>query len=393
MGAQPFANALLADPENAERRYPLELSWCENCRLVQLNHTADPKELFSNYVWVTGTSSTAQTHANMFCEETLLRAQSFDNGSYVLELASNDGTFLKPFMAKGVKVLGVDPAENVVQMARREGVRTHCGFFGDDLANELLKEHGPARVVIARNVLPHVANLSDFVRGMRSVMADDGLAVIEAHYGAIIQRQLHYDSIYHEHLCYFTLESISTLLHNHDLEIFDISKSPISGGSLIIFARKAGRQASMAVERLLTHEAEAGVNELGSWENFSADSQAHKKLTMNILENQLDSGARIIGYGASARSSTLLNFCGIGAQHLSVIADQNLMKQKLYTAGSHIPISSPEEVMKTNPDTVFILAWNFLQEIKGILSDRFGFGGRLIVPFPGNPSVISGKGK
>ncbi len=387
LGEQPFANSLLRSPDADERRYPLELTFCPNCGLVQLTYTADPEALFSHYIWVTGTSSAVRSRADRFCEEALAHLQGGRPESYVLEIASNDGTFLKPFMARGIEVLGVDPAANVVEEANAEGVPTRVAFFGERVAREVARDRGRPDLVMARNVLAHVANLHDFVEGISYLVADQGLAAIEFHYGKMIQEGLQYDSIYHEHLCYFTAQSAAVLLERSGLEIVDIGESPISGGALVMYARRAGSARTDTARRYLDNEKAAGTNDLESWRAFAEGARQHREALLEIVDAELARGRRVVGYGASARSSTLLNFCGIDRRRLDMIADRNPMKSGLFTAGTRIPIHPPERVMETNPDTILVLAWNFLDEITGILRDRFGFNGHLIVPLPDLPTL------
>jgi len=387
LGSQPFANSLLKNPNEKERFYPLSLSWCPDCNLVQLNHTADPKELFLNYVWVTGTSKTAKEHAVNFYKEILSRTENLHEG-YTLEVASNDGTFLIPFIENGYKALGVDPAKNIADKAIREGVSTICGFFGEELAREIIREYGYTQVVFARNVLPHVANLHDFVKGLRLCLEDEGLLVLEVHYAEKICKELHYDSIYHEHLCYFTLKSIEQLINQYGLFVFDIEKSPISGGSLVLYIKKNKTEEKPIVQSYREVEKEIELNELSSWEEFAKKAYLHREELLEIMNNLRKEDKIIVGYGASARSSTLLNFCGIDTKFISMIADQNPLKQGFYTAGTHITIDSPENVMEKNPDYVFILAWNFVGEIIDILKTIFNYTGKCIIPLPNNPKIL-----
>ncbi|MHC4571165.1 MAG: class I SAM-dependent methyltransferase [Planctomycetota bacterium] len=389
LGQQPFANSLAKAKDIREKTYPLSLSWCSQCCLVQLNQTAEPDELFSNYVWVTGTSSTAKQYSVKFCDAVLARAQAEKNKGYVLELASNDGTFLKPFKNRGYKVLGVDPAQNIVEKAFFDGVPTKCGFFSEALAEEIMAEYDLPEIVFARNVLPHVANLHDFVKGVELCADNNTLVVIEVHYAKAILEQLHYDSVYHEHLCYFTLESIENLLRRYNLYIYDVVDSPISGGSIVLFIKKQRMKTGSSVQQYRNDEQEHKSNELSSWQEFSQRAFAHRDLLRRMLDEELKQGRTVVGYGASARSSTLLNFCGIDSKYISMIADQNPLKHKFFTAGTNILIDSPDVAMKSNPDTILLLAWNFREEIIAILRNRFGFEGKLIVPLPFWPKTVN----
>ncbi len=385
LGNQPYANSLLKNPKEKERFYPLSLSWCHNCSLVQLNHTADPKELFSNYVWVTSISSVARKYAEVFCKEIIMRSKDLKNG-YILEIASNDGTFLLPFIKKGYKVLGIDSAKNIVDIAEAHGIPTKCEFFGIRSANNIKKECGSAKVVIARNVLPHVANIHDFVEGMSVCLGTNGLLVLEVHYAKKIYEELHYDSIYHEHLCYFTIKSLEKLLNQYNFYIEDLTISPISGGSIVVYARKGKVKESPIVHKYRLAEKKIKVNTLKSWRDFSSRIIKHRKKLLKILKENKDK--IVVGYGASARSSTMLNFCDINTKLIPIIADGNPMKQGLYTAGTHILIDSPNNVMKKKPNFIVILAWNFGKEIIKILKNKYKFKGKLLIPLPNDPKVI-----
>lgn len=384
LGMQPLANSLLKTLEEKEKFYPLSLSWCQDCNLVQLNETVDPKELFLEYIWVTATSQTARDYAEEFFQE-LTKRTGNKKQDYVLEVASNDGTFLIPFLRQGYEVLGIDPAKNIVEIAESQGIPTKCLFFGAKTAKELVKEKGTAPIIFARNVLPHVANTRDFVEGLEIALADDGVLAIEIHYAKKILGELHYDSIYHEHLCYFTLKSIERLLNDFHLFIYDLRESPISGGSLIIYAKKYKTKETLVVQTYRNQEKENKVNDFGSWENFANRAFSHREKLLDILYDVSKEKGMVAGYGASARSSTLLNFCRINSNLISIIADQNPLKQKRFTAGSHIPIDSPEVVMNRNPRFVLILAWNFANEIIENLKNKFNYKGGIIVPLPNKP--------
>ncbi|MDD4952108.1 MAG: class I SAM-dependent methyltransferase [Desulfovibrionaceae bacterium] len=385
LGMQPLANALARDRAARDPVHPLSLSWCPDCGLVQLNHTADPGELFSEYVWLTASSSTAKAYAERFCDRVLDLAGDAVRGGYVLEAASNDGTFLKPFQARGLRVLGVDPAKNIADLAVADGVPTENAFFGRKSAERIVSEHGLPAVVFARNVLPHVADPHDFVEGLRLCAGERGLAIIEVHYAKAILDELHYDSIYHEHLCYFTLKSLERLLEAHGLFAFEAMISPISGGSVVLFARGVRAEKGPVLAGLESAERAEAVNDLARWREFADKSLRHRELFVGLLEQEAEAGRRVVGYGASARSSTMLNFCGLGPDRIAAVADQNRLKQGFFTPGTHIPILAPEQVMAQGPDTVVVLAWNFMDEIGDLLWDRFGFRGGIIAPLPFPP--------
>lgn len=383
LGDQPYANALTKDCITTEHTYPLSLSFCKDCLLVQLNYTADPKELFSNYFWVTSTSSTAREYAEGFCEKTL--ARSTKNINYVLEIASNDGTFLRPFKDKGIEVLGVDPALNIVEQAEKSGIPTYCSFFSESVAKEIISQKGYPSIVLARNVLPHVANLHEFVKGLEICCGDTSLLVLEIHYSGKIIDEIHYDSIYHEHLCYFTFASLNNLLNKYNLYPFDIEFSPISGGSIVLYIKNKPTNKSSALVKFINKEEDNGYNTLQRWQDFANTSFMHRKLLNSIIDKEVNKNKKIIGYGASARSSTMLNFCGIGNQKIFKIADQNPLKQGLYTPGTKIEIIHPDAALEYNPDVILLLAWNFKNEIITLLREKYNYSGIVIIPLPFPP--------
>lgn len=392
LGEQPLANSLLKNPGRVESKYPLSLSWCSQCNLVQLNYTVDPSELFSSYLWVTSTSKAAREFANNFCDELLARSGKILKEEYILEVASNDGTFLIPFLKKSIRVLGVDPARNLVNIAKENNIPTKCAFWGKHEALKTLQKYGPAKVIFARNVLPHVANTNDFMKGLRLALDENGTLAIEVHYAKIILEGLHYDSIYHEHLCYFSLKPLEELLKAHGLFIFDMIRSPISGGSIIVYAKKYKAKERKSVEKFRTDELKDRTNQFSSWKTFAKRSFSHRDKLLKVLNKVTAQKKILIGWGASARSSTLLNFCGLNSRIIPVVADQNNLKQKLFTAGSHILIESPKIAMKKKPDVILILAWNFAQEIIETLKNEFKWQGDCIIPFPNAPTIVK-KGK
>ena len=391
LGEHPLANRLLTKQFDKEFKYPLSLSWCSKCNLVQLNHTVSPEVLFSDYVWVTSTSSSARDYAELFCQKVFSHAKNIETFSYVLEIASNDGTFLKPFINKGVQVFGVDPAKNIVDIANKNGVPTTCGFWNETLANEIISEKGSPSVIIARNVLPHVADINNFVKAIRIASKKETLMAFEVHYAGKILNELHYDSIYHEHLCYFSIKSLEKILNKHKIFIHDLFESPISGGSIVALAGTYQRNKSLYLKDFEKNEHLNQINAFDKWNDFSKLAYDHKQILLDIILHEIKSGSKISGYGASARSSTLLNFCEINSNHMKIIADQNALKHNKYTAGSNVLIDAPEKMMSENPDIIFILAWNFLHEICDNLINKYKYQKKIITPFPHPPKIIDIK--
>ena len=297
-------------------------------------------------------------------------------------MASNDGTFLARFQEAGCRVLGVDPAANIVDVANEAGVETRCDFFDLRVAEEVRAEHGSADVVIARNVIPHVKEIHSIIEGMAHLL-DDGIAVIEFHTASRIVDELHYDSIYHEHLFYFSLSTLASLCERYGLHAFEVFDSPISGGSRALVLARTARPVSPALRDGLAEEEAVGLNGHLAWEAFGRASSRHA-LELRDVVRDCSRGSRIVGYGASARSSTMLNYAGITTDDVAAVIDENPYKQGRYTPGTDLPIiSRPEGLDILGRDgTILLLAWNFADEILGGLR-RDGIANDVIIPLPG----------
>lgn len=386
LGVQPLANSLKKKQFEAEKKYPLTLSFCEKSSLLQLNETIKKEILFDKYVWVTSTSSTAKNYALTFFKNVTKDIDLDKTNDLIIEIASNDGTFLKPFIGGGFKkVLGVDPAKNISDLANKENVKTINDYWSEELSEQLLKKYGNAKLVFARNVIPHVSELNSVIAGVENILSDDGVGIFEIHDANIIYNELHYDSVYHEHLCFFTLKSISFLLDKYNLSPFNIKRSPISGGSFVIFFSKNKKEASQDLKLAILNEEKSMVNKLDSWKKFALKAKDHRNKMIKIMESF--SGKKIVGFGSSARSQTFLNYCNFNEKDIDLIIDNNSMKQNLYSPGTNIQIVDFNTGIKSKPNTIFILAWNFKDEI--IRECRLaGFKGEFIVPFPNNPQVI-----
>ena len=387
LGVQPPANSLRSNLSEELPLVSLSLCRCPECTTVQLTETVDPNHLFRHYFWVTGTSSTAKEYAAFFFKEAAKRIDR-KNG-FVVEIASNDGTFLKLFKDNGFTVLGVDPAENIAKIAIEKGIPTEVDFFGAEQAKKIVPRKGKADFIFARNVIPHVANVHDVIEGVKACLNDGGVGAIEFHYAGEIIKGLQYDSIYHEHLFYFSLKSMEYLLERHGFAAFDLMESPISGGSLVIyFTHESNKRAiKKGLKQKLEEEIDLALDSEETWGKFSNDCFTHKQKLISLIKEMAGSKL-LIGYGASARSSTMLNFCGIDSSYLKCIADQNPLKHNKFTAGTDIPIVSPEEAFAKNPDVVVLLAWNFRSEIMALLRNKFKFKKTVIVPLPNKPEVL-----
>ena len=386
LGPQPLANSLKKKQFESEEKYPLSISYCEESSLVQLNETIKKEILFDSYVWVTSTSSTAKDYAKTFYQTITKDIQLDKNNDLIIEIASNDGTFLKPFVNNGYKkVIGVDPAKNISELANKNNIKTINNYWSEQCSEELLKQYGNAKLFIARNVIPHVSELNSVISGVEKILSDDGVGIFEIHDANIILKELHYDSIYHEHLCFFTLKSISFLLNKFNLYPFDVKKSPISGGSFVIYFSKKKKKASRNLELAVFNEENSKVNQVDSWKRFALKAEEHKIKMKKILESY--STKKIIGFGSSARSQTFLNYCGFNEKHFDLIIDNNSLKQNLYSPGTNIEIVDFDTGIKSDPEIIFILAWNFKEEIIKQCRSA-GYKGEFIVPFPNIPKIL-----
>ena len=379
LGDQPPANSLRKSFDESVPDAPLKLVQCSNCDVVQLTATVAPDYLFSQYVWVTGTSATARSYSETYRSEVLNR--SHISSPFVVEVASNDGTFLKQFKDQGCQILGIDPAQNIASEASNAGIPTIAEFFDVNIAKRILSEYQQPHIVMARNVIPHVKEIHSIVEGMAALVDDNGVVVIEFHYAKTIADELHYDSIYHEHLFYFSIKSIAALFAQYHLFPFDVFSSPISGGSLVLFFSKQKREHSQSLGSFIDIEENSGLNAHSTWQMFGEKSKQHAFNLKSTVEKYAKNGP-LIAYGASARSSTLMNFAGISNEEIEYVIDRNPIKQGLFTAGTNIPIISFEEgIKKLSGRNLLLLAWNFEDEIVADLRAS-GFLGDIIVPLP-----------
>ena len=385
LGRTPLANALLTAEQlrEPEATFPLDLVFCPACALVQITETVPPEVLFREYAYLSSFSDTVVQNAEGIVRR-LIGLEGLGSESLAVEIASNDGYLLQHYHHKGIPVLGIEPAANIARVARDErGIPTVCEFFGAELAAELVAGGRAADVVHGNNVLAHVADLNGVVRGIATVLKPRGVAVIEVPYVKDLIDHCEFDTIYHEHLCYFSLTALDRLFRRHRLVIRDVERIPIHGGTLRIFASRAEWAIpGEAVKSLLAEEAAWGVDREEFYRGFGAKVERLRASLLELLGGLKAQGRRIAAYGASAKGSTLLNFFGIGADTLEFVVDRSTVKQGRYTPGTHLPILAPERVLELRPDYLLLLTWNFADEI---LAQQQAFrdqGGRFIIPIP-----------
>jgi len=384
-GEMPLANALLseADLDRREARFPLELVFCESCALLQITESVDPELLFGEYAYFSSYSTTMLEHAAELVTR-LVRERRLDGDSLAMEIASNDGYLLQHYVRAGVPVLGIDPARNVVEVAARRGVETICAFFGEDLARELAAGGRRASVLHANNVLAHVPDVNGVVAGVAHVLADDGVAVVETPYVRDLVERTEFDTVYHEHLFYYSLTALERLFARNGLRIVDVERLDIHGGSLRVLAVRVDspEESRPAVRALLEEEEELGIAAAGYFEDFAGRVEALRRELWDMLRGLKAQGHRIAAYGAAAKGTTLLNCFRIGPDLLDFVADRSEHKQGLFMPGVRLPIVAPEYLLEAMPAEVLVLAWNFADEILAQQEEYRRRGGRFIVPIP-----------
>lgn len=384
LGDMPLANSYLRpeDLANPEPRFPLDLVRCTRCQLVQITCTVPPEVLFRDYLYLSSYSSTMLEHAEALVTR-LIRERGLGPTSLAAEVASNDGYLLQYYVRAGVPVLGIEPARNVAEIARNKGVRTVDEFFGAPLATELRERGHAADVIHANNVLAHVADLNSFVEGFRILLAADGVVVSESPYLADFLRKVEFDTIYHEHLCYYSLTALVHLFRRHGLEIEDCEMIPIHGGSMRIFARHAdAARPSDRVTKLLEDEQQWGVASNAPYSAFAAGISRVTSEVTALVRSLRSEGKRVCAYGAAAKGTILLNACGLGASDIEFVCDRNPLKQGRVMPGAHVPIVDPAHLLSSGADYCLLLAWNVADEIRRSHADWVAGGGRFIVPIP-----------
>jgi SAM-dependent methyltransferase len=366
-----------------EPHYPLTVFRCNACHLVQLPPVVSSTELFSDYLYLSSCSSTWLDHAENYVDD-VTRRFGLGPHSRVVEIASNDGYLLQYVVARGIPALGVEPAENLIELARERGVDTRSAFFGTEYAQRLVAENWAADLTIANNVLAHVPDLNDFVAGFAVLLKPEGVATFEFPYLVNLIEQTQFDTIYHEHFSYISLLAARKVFARHGLRVFDVEPLPTHGGSLRLFVchAKAAHPEQESVGRLCTEEAARGFDRPERYSVFARDCVRVKRDLLRFLFDAAEQDKPVCAYGAPAKGNTLLNFCGSRTDLIEFTVDRNPLKQGRFLPGTRIPIKAPEAILSRRPAYVLILPWNLKDEIVAQMSGVRDWGGRFVVPIP-----------
>lgn len=384
LGKSPLCETFLTAEQldRMEPFYPLHVQVCDTCWLVQLKEYVAPNDIFTDeYPYYSSYSTSWVAHAKAYCEKMTAKL-GLNADSFVVELAANDGYLLQHFPPLGVtNILGVEPAANVAAVAREKGVPVYVDFFGRDLAKRLVAEHGHADLILGNNVLAHVPDLNDFVAGAALLIKPDGVITFEFPHLEELLRGNQFDTIYHEHFCYFSATAIAALAARHRLVFADVEKLPTHGGSLRVFLTLSGAP-SEAVQGLLAHEEAAGFKTLDFYAAFAPQVQRTKRKLLSFLIGAKEAGKHICAYGAPGKGNTLLNYCGIGPDLIDFTVDRNPHKHYRFTPGTHIPIEPVAKIDEVRPDFILILPWNLKDEIIGQMAHVGDWGAKFVVPVP-----------
>lgn len=384
LGLQPLANNLLRreDLKKDEPRFPLRLAVCETCWLIQIIETVPPVDLFSEYLYFSSFSQDMLNHAREAAHRYVSEFRLGED-SFVVEVASNDGYLLQNFVKSGVPCLGIEPAGNIAKVAREKGVDTISEFFGEALAARLATEGRRADLILGNNVFAHVPDINGFAAAVKTLLKPDGSAVFEFPYGVDLIEHNEFDTIYHEHVFYFTLTPLLPLCARHALEVWRVERLPIHGGSLRLFvAHEGAKKVEQSVADLLSEERGKGLAGVRYYEDFARRVERLRSDLRGLIQRLKQDGKSVVAYGASAKGSTLLNYYGVGKESLDFVADRSTYKQGRFTPGTHIPIVPPDELVERMPDYTLLLTWNFAKEILKQQQAYRDRGGRFIIPIP-----------
>ncbi len=386
LGMSPLCESYLTPEQLNEMEpfYPLHVYVCDRCFLVQLLEYVNPQEIFSEYAYFSSYSDSWLQHAKNYTEKMIQRF-GLHSSSQVVEIASNDGYLLQYFVAQKIPVLGIEPAANVANVATNKGIPTIVKFFGEETANELVAKGKQADLVLGNNVLAHVPELNDFVKGIKILLKPDGVITMEFPHLMRLIEENQFDTIYHEHFCYFSFITVEKVFAAHGLRIFDVEELSTHGGSLRIYGchiEDNSKETSQQVKELKAREEAAGFSNIENYFSFSKKVEETKFKLLEFLIAAKREGKSIAGYGAPGKGNTLLNYCGIRSDFIDYTVDRNPYKQGKLLPGTHIPIFHPDKIKETQPDYLLILPWNLKNEVMAQMSYVRDWGCQFVVPIP-----------
>ncbi|WP_368294574.1 methyltransferase domain-containing protein [Dehalobacter sp. TBBPA1] len=386
LGESPLSNAFIK-PENLNKKeyfYPLHAYVCDACYLVQLQEFESPQAIFEDYAYFSSFSESWLRHAQTYTEQ-MIHGFGVNLQMQVVEIACNDGYLLQYFVKHGIPVLGIEPAKNVALEAEKRGIPIITEFFGENLAAHLVEKGVKADLLIGNNVLAHVPDLNDFVKGLKILLNSSGMITLEFPHLLQLINENQFDTIYHEHFSYFSLLTVQKVFQDVELEIFHVEEIPTHGGSLRVYVKHsedASRIKMDSVTKLLQKEMDAGLNDIQTYICFAKDVRKIKQQIMQFFKGIKEQGCTIVGYGAPAKGNTLLNYCGMGTDTIEYTVDLNPYKQGLYLPGTHIPVYSPERIAETKPDYIVILPWNLKSEVMEQLAYAKNWRAKFVILIP-----------
>ena len=369
LNSQPPANAFLKESDfDKEVLYPLDVTCCSNCLLVQLtDESYIPRDkLFLDYAYASSISGGLRNHFTELAD----KIKSEFNPKIVVDIGSNDGVLLKPLLELGCEAIGVEPAGNLAKQANNNGLATICSYFDKDTVNKIISDNGKADIVVASNVFAHLDEYHDIIENVKRILSENGTYIVEVQYFADMMRDMTFDNIYHEHVLYYTLHSMINLFDKHNMTLYNVEKIPTHGGSIRAYVSE-GKSPQQSVNDLIREEKENGIDNLQTLENFNKKLQNNIEQIRELFVKLKKDNKRIFGYGAPAKSSTMINSIGLDKSNIELIMEDSPLKQGLFTPGSHIPITSPDILEKEMPDYLMIFAWNYADEIIKKVEDKY----------------------
>ena len=392
LGEMPPADQFLHRHQLAEHRdsYPLQVAVCEECGLIQLNYVVPPEILYcDDYPYESSTTSAGRKHWGEFAR-TATRLLNLTASDLVVDIGSNVGVLLQMFREQGAKVLGVDPAANIAEIANKNGIETLAGFFNTEIARQIVASKGQATVITGTNVFAHVGDLHDLMRAVSTLLAERGTFIIEAPYFLELLHSLEYDTIYHEHLSYLSLKPMVRFFKQFGMEIFDAQLRDIHGGSIRLYVRRIGSSANpvaQIVEQMLANEERERIYELDTLKRFAQDVANNREALRALLTSLKQSGSKIVAVSAPAKGMTLLNYCSLGPDFLEFVTEKARLKIGRYTPGVNLEVVPDDMLLTHQPDYALLLAWNFAEEIMNNLKEFSDRGGKFIIPIP-TPRIV-----